>query len=252
MSNIIKQRGRPQNLSATLAAEWDHTTTAISNDELATILPEFTATIREDISAFKKCQHEAAIRALRIGVCVLAARRRLDAEGISFLAWCKASIPFGRMQVWRFTRIAETFLTKHKLGLDDAAAQILGAAIASTELAGVKMLASGRPTKAVQMALDFVGEKTFSDLCDEVGAPVHKFGGGPGPKPGAITPEMREANKRAGAEETLARVIELLGDLTIGKQWLYIKPGLLHGALIEMRRRVQALETAVKQSGDHP
>jgi hypothetical protein len=228
-----------------IADRWEHPTRTKDDQALVNVLPEVVAVIRRDAEAFQQYQREAAIRALRIGVCILAARPQLDAAGVSFIEWSKACVPFGRVQVWRFCRIAEKFLAAHKLQLDDAAKQIMGAAFGDDK-------SPGRPSKAVQLALDFTAAKSFSDLCDEVGVPMRTIGGGSGPKPGSITPEIREANRRAGAEETLARVIELLGDLVHGKKWLYIKPGLLHGALIEMRKRVQDLETAVKQSENHP
>jgi hypothetical protein len=210
--DIVKREvGRPQNASTEIAEQWpeEGEGSNVSLNEtfegganvarLATFesLPGIETHLKEELTQYKLLEKEAAWRGIRIGILILKAKTELK-HG-QFLPWLRGNVPFGRVHSWRFVRAAEVFLERSRLGLTEAYNDL-----AVKELAGQAKNATAvikkTDARAVQLAFAFIGERSFEDLCRELGMPTNSR---KALTPGvAKTPEeMREIHRRVAIQD---------------------------------------------------
>ena len=120
------------------------------------LLQNIASQLEVEIENFRELQHEAAIRAVRIGLLLLQAKSELK-HG-EFLPWLEENIKnFSQSYAYRFMKLAEIFMGEYGIALLPAVKQISGNDNGSfTGTYGRQVLA-------------FIGEKSLNDLFDEYG-----------------------------------------------------------------------------------
>jgi hypothetical protein len=161
--------GRPANVSTQIEQDWDDSLPA---EQVENPLPELTAAIAGEAKAFRELEQQAAIRGLRIGVLVMVARRELEDRNLPATPWIRAHVPFTRMHIWRFTKIAEAFFRETGVALEDAASEI-APKLLTDKTGEVAFTALDPNSKMVQTAFEFLGDKTLSEVCDALGHPMN-------------------------------------------------------------------------------
>ena len=235
---VSRGRGRPPKPSTevALAGEWGEPGANVSHCDTFEVLPELEGQLAEEIRQFRHLEKEAAWRGLRIGVLILKAHQ--DVPHGQFIRWLKVHVPFARCTSWRFVTIAERFLADSRLTLAEAYESLGPQALIAAPAAG----AAGKPSRPVQLAFDFVGDRSFRDLCDALGINLAggKRGGDHGG--GKARHDLTPAERRERAGHVAAHdwaTIE--SDLS---RWLAAK-GWQHLDNLGLDRVRRALETAL-------
>jgi hypothetical protein len=217
---VKREVGRPQNASTEIAEQWPEEGEGsnvspcetfegganVSRGDTFDSLPVIETHLKEELTQYKLLEKEAAWRGIRIGILILKARQELK-HG-QFLPWLKGNVPFGRMHSWRFSRAAEVFLERSRLGLTEAYNDL-----AVKELAGQAKNATAvikkTDARAVQLAFAFIGDRSFEDLCKQLGMPTHSRKT-PNPDRIAKTPEELRELKAIMARNDWAQINRLL------------------------------------------
>jgi hypothetical protein len=243
-----REVGRPQNASTEIAEQWpeEGDGSNVSLNEtfegganvacLATFepLPVLEEHLKEELTQYKLLEKEAAWRGIRIGILILKARQELK-HG-QFLPWLRGNVPFNRVHAWRFSRAAEVFLDRSRLGLTEAYNDL-----AVKQLSGPAKSATGMVKKtdarAVQLAFAFIGDRSFEDLCRELGMPSS---GRKAPNPDRIakTPEELRELKAMMARNDWAQINRLLS------HWIHDK-SFEHLSDLEIERARDSLKGAL-------
>lgn len=237
------RKGRPDNTSTVIAAAPTKEGRLIVAGK-APDLPELTAAVKVEIAAWRELESKAAFRALRIGVLILKARATVAGDHGAFIAWCSENIGYSRMMIWRFCRAAETFLQQKRIPLDVAVAEIVPPLLVGPG-------ADDKPkSEALQLAFDFLGDQSFSELCDTLGMPVRTVGGDTSQhRTYQAKPEDTAEAAERFAEDLLLHAVANLGELCKAKRIAAIRPATFHAAIRELRKRVQDLEERAKKEG---
>lgn len=220
---VTRGAGRPANASTQIEQDWDDHSPAIVNDPI----PQLTAAIAGEAKAFRELEQQAAIRGLRIGVLVKVGRVELERIGQPVWPWLRAFVPFSRKHVWRFVKIAEAFFRETGTTLEEAASEIAPKLLpaAGSEAGAMEFTALDPASKMVQTAFAFLGDKTLSEICDELGHPMNtrKLPPPEGPKEPATSAQKR-AMKRKMALGDWECIEKALNRWFADKSYCYLEP----------------------------
>jgi len=160
-----REVGRPQNASTELE-KWDEDGKCCDSQHLES-LPELEALLEVEVKDWQEIEKNATVRGIRLGVLLLKARS--DLKHGQWIPWVKAHVPFDRVRVWRFTRAAESFLTQKRVPLARAYAEIAPKLLPAGDGA---QAGDKKRSELVQMVFDFVGGKSWEELCRQLGIPT--------------------------------------------------------------------------------
>jgi hypothetical protein len=155
--------------------------------------------LRQDVAELELKKQEATWLALRIGMMLLQAKK--DVEHGQYEEWVAAEVPqLGRSQAGNYRRLAEAFIEVNELPQAKAVA-----------LLDANPAKPGKAGQLVQMAFDFLGNKTLNEIFVEHGIkkPVENRGGA---RAGAGRPSLSPADRAAIAQgnwqDIYAKVIQ--------------------------------------------
>jgi hypothetical protein len=197
-----REVGRPQNASTELE-NWDEDGKCCNTQHLNS-LPELEALLEVEVKDWQEIEKNATVRGIRLGVLLLKARS--DLKHGQWIPWVKAHVPFDRVKVWRFTRAAESFLTQKRVPLARAYAEIAPKLLPAGDGA---QTGDKKRSELVQMVFDFVGGKSWEELCRQLGIPAN-VRTPPNPDRIAKTPEELRELKAMMARNDWAQIKRLL------------------------------------------
>ncbi len=118
---------------------------------------EIEAQLKEECQQFQQLEKEASWRALRIGVLLL--RVKAELKHGEFLPWMESTVPeFTQRHCQRFMQLGDAFLRKTKIKIEDALPLVTPKLLKPSDGKGEKL------SKYVQMAFEFLGDSSLTDL----------------------------------------------------------------------------------------
>ena len=124
-------------------------------------LQSIAVQLQAEIEIFRKLEHEAAFRAVRIGLLLLRAQDTLKRG--EFEPWLENNIQdFSRSYAYRFMKLAGTFLAQKQI-------EPKKAFLVCEALPDRDQPRTGKAGRLVQQVFDFIQGKSLNDLFDEYG-----------------------------------------------------------------------------------
>lgn len=118
------------------------------------ILEQIKQHIISEYGAYYQMERDAALRAVKMGLMLKRAKELLPHS--EFMPWCEKNIPIKDRQINRFMKLSEYFLKNARLPENEVLLLTNGTA-------------SKEASKAEQLLLDFVGDKSQSELFAQYG-----------------------------------------------------------------------------------
>lgn len=246
------KRGRPQNFSTELdnQVNWDQAPELKLTKEQAEKLAPIEKILTHELAELFSLYRQVAIRNVRIGVLILWARK--DILSGQFIAWCKKSIPMSRDRIWKITRATELFLERSHIDVETACE-----AMRKYEVADMldKEKRKQLP-EAVQLVFEFIGDKSFEDLCESLGIRPQRYICPGGDRGGGLARHITcEERKRQGdllikqvAHEQFAELVDKFRHYVfIDKDHVHLDRKFLHDGLVSIKDCVKALETYLRK-----
>jgi len=183
--------------------------------------------INTEYAAYLKIEQEAAMRAVKIGLLLIAQKKQLP-HG-DFMSWCEQNTSIKDRQINRFMRLADFFLHHAKLPQKDVL--LLTDGDGGLEPSG----------KIEQLLLDFVGDQSQADL-------FNKYG---------VTGGKREVNGKRRTMQAIdreeaqviwgqERLAEIANHGVEKKTWRWLERAELETAFEVFRQTTEAMKAELK------